>query len=149
MKKTALRLIALSSLLLLFLFSASGLETTNTTTTAATKTAQDAPGQKPADKAPESIEGTWFGIIRKLRLVLKVSKGADGKLAYKLSSLEQGDLPVDTFDFTDRKFRFGMKAFGASFEGTLNKDGEIAGDVQAGQRDVSARLQARHGSAYS
>jgi uncharacterized protein len=131
MKKTALRLIALSSLLLLFLFSASGLDTTNSTTTAAAM-AQDALGQKPANKAPEGIEGTWFGIIRKLRLVLRVSKGADGKLAYKLSSLEQGDLPVETFDFTDPKFRFEMKAFGAFFEGALNKDGEISGTFKQG-----------------
>jgi len=132
MKKTALRFIALSSLLSLFLFSASGLGMTNTTTTAAATATQDAPGQKPANKAPEGIEGTWFGIIRKLRLVLKVSKGADGKLAYKLYSLEQGDLPVDTFDFTDPKFRFEMKAFGAYFEGALNKDGEIAGTFKQG-----------------
>jgi uncharacterized protein len=132
MKKTALRFIALSFLLPLFLFSASGLDKTNTKTFAAAATAQDTPGQKPADKAPEGIEGTWFGIIRKLRLVLKVTKGTDGKLAYKLYSLEQGDMPVDTFDFTDRKFRFEIKAFGASFEGTLNKEGEIAGTFKQG-----------------
>lgn len=132
MKKTALRLIALSSLLTLFLFSASGPITTNTTVAIAAATAQDAPGQKPAAVAPDSIEGTWFGIIRKLRLVLKVSKGTDGKLAYKLYSLEQGDMPVDTFDFTTPQFRFEIKAFGASFEGTLNKEGEIAGRFKQG-----------------
>ncbi|HVG32931.1 MAG TPA: alpha/beta hydrolase [Pyrinomonadaceae bacterium] len=105
---------------------------TNTKTVAVAATSQDTPGQKPADKAPEGIEGTWFGIIRKLRLVLKVTKGTDGKLAYKLYSLEQGDLPVDTFEFTDPKFRFEMKAYGASFEGALNKEGEIAGTFKQG-----------------
>src|SRR5256885_4163289 len=122
MKKTALRLIALSSLLVLFVFSASGVGTTTMTTAAA----QNARGQKPADKEEEDmgIEGNWIGVLaEKLRLVLKISKGADGKLTATMDSLDQGakDLTIDTLDFTDRKLRFEMKALGASFEGTLER----------------------------
>jgi hypothetical protein len=61
----------------------------------------------------------------KLRLVLKVSKSADGKLTATLDSLDQNakDLVVDTITFQDGSLNFEMKALSASHAGTLSKGG--------------------------
>jgi uncharacterized protein len=138
MKKTALCFIALASLFLPFAFAASGAGMTTATTTTAAGASQDARGQKPLDKeeGEMGIEGNWVGVLaEKLRLVLKISRGADGKLKAALDSIDQGakDLTVDTIEFADRKLRFEMKALGASFEGTLDEDGEeLKGNFKQG-----------------
>ena len=75
------------------------------------------------------VEGNWRGALEvggfKLRLVLKISKTADGKLTATVDSLDQNakDLPVDTITFQDGTLKFEMKRLSASYVGTLSKDG--------------------------
>jgi uncharacterized protein len=132
MQHRTLRLIA-SSLILLFVFAMIAHD--RTTALIATK---DTSGQN-GQAAAQGIAGIWTGTLDvngiKLRLVLKVSKGPDGKLQGKLDSLDQDakDLPIDTLDFDGGRLRFEMKALGASFEGTMSKDGsEISGEFRQG-----------------
>ena len=77
-----------------------------------------------------SVEGNWSGALDvgtfKLRLVLKISKSAEGKLTATVDSLDQNakDLVVDTITFEDGTLKFEMKALSASYVGTLSKDGK-------------------------
>ncbi|MBA3805697.1 MAG: alpha/beta hydrolase [Acidobacteria bacterium] len=108
--------------------------------TATVAARQEASGQSANSQArAQGIEGIWLGTLDangvKLRLVLKVSKGPGGKFRGMLDSLDQGanDLPIDTLSFDAGRLRFEMRALGASFEGTMNKDGtEISGQFQQG-----------------
>jgi len=134
MQHAKLRILA-SSLILLFALamSAHGIPAD----TAATK---DTSGQNAnSQAAAQGIEGIWMGTLDingiKLRLVLKVSKGPDGKFWGKMDSLDQDarDLPIDTLDYDAGRLRFEMKALGASFEGAMSKDGsEISGEFRQG-----------------
>ncbi|HEY3028462.1 MAG TPA: hypothetical protein VGJ55_20105 [Pyrinomonadaceae bacterium] len=58
-------------------------------------------------------------------VVLKVSRGADGKLKATVDSLDQSatDLRVDTIIFQDGTLKFEMKRLLASYVATLSKDG--------------------------
>ncbi len=107
---------------------------------------QDAAAQSGVSN--QSIEGGWEGTLdfggAKLRLVLKVSKAADGSLTAKADSPDQGatDLPVDTISLKDGAVRFEMKRLLASFEGTLNKEAsEIAGEFNQGGMSVPLTLK--------
>jgi pimeloyl-ACP methyl ester carboxylesterase len=89
--------------------------------------------------AGQNLEGAWEGTLdvgaAKLRLVLKVSKAADGALAAKLDSLDQGanDLPVDVISLKESAVHFEMKRLLVVFDGALNKEGsEIAGQFKQG-----------------
>lgn len=134
MQRPTLRLIALS-LILLFAFAMIAQDMTTAMTAV-----QDTSGQNAnAQAAAQGIEGIWMGTLDingvKLRLVLKVSKGPDGKLWGKLDSLDQDakDLPIDTLDYEAGRLRFEMKALGASFEGAMSKDAaEISGTFRQG-----------------
>src|SRR5688500_17797919 len=86
-----------------------------------------------------NIEGNWLGAIEfsglKLRLVLKVSKAADGALTAKLDSLDQGanDLPLETIAQKETGISFSGAKLGVSFDGTLNEKGdEISGIFKQG-----------------
>jgi pimeloyl-ACP methyl ester carboxylesterase len=86
-----------------------------------------------------SIQGNWRGTLNsqvgKLRLVLKVSKAADGTLKATMDSPDQRapDLAVDTITLKDSYVHFEMDAIGASFNGGLSRDGsEIAGEFRQG-----------------
>ncbi len=92
-----------------------------------------------ADIAPQSIQGNWQGTLNsqfgKMRLVLKVSKAADGALKATMDSPDQGvgDLQIDTFIFKDSYLHFEMKAIQAVFDGGISRDGtEIAGEFRQG-----------------
>jgi len=96
----------------------------------------------------QSVEGAWEGTLdfggAKLRLVLKVSKAADGSLTAKADSPDQGatDLPVDTISLKDGAVRFEMKQLLASYEGTLNKEAsEIAGEFKQGGMSIPLTLK--------
>ena len=91
------------------------------------------------DAGARSIQGNWQGALNarfgKFRLVVKVSKAADGKFKATLDSPDQGaaDLPVDTISFQDSCVRFELKEIQASFDGGLSRDGsEIAGAFRQG-----------------
>ncbi len=86
-----------------------------------------------------NIEGNWLSTLEisgiKMRLVLKVSKIADGSFAAKLNNIDQGakDLPVDSINRQENSVRFETKSLGVSFEGTLNEKGdEINGTLKQG-----------------
>ncbi len=100
------------------------------------KAAAQTPG---AVVSPPSIQGNWRGTLSspagKLRLILKISRGADGKLKATLDSPDQGavDLQVDSITFKDSYVRFEMQMIQASFDGGLSRDGsEIAGQFRQG-----------------
>jgi uncharacterized protein len=84
-----------------------------------------------SQQATPGIEGNWQGTLdvgpAKLRLILKISKAADGKLTATMDSLDQSanDLVVDTISFQDGTLKFEMKKLSASYEGTLNKEGNL------------------------
>lgn len=85
------------------------------------------------------IEGNWLGTLDagavKLRLVLKVSKAADGALSAKLDSPDQGaaDLPVDAIAQKDKTISFAVAKSGIGYDGTLNAAGdEITGTFRQG-----------------
>lgn len=92
-----------------------------------------------SDSARRSLEGIWRGTLNsqvgKLRLILKVSKAADGKLKATMDSPDQRapDLAVDSISLTDSFVHFEMEAIGASFDGGLSRDrSEIAGVFRQG-----------------
>ncbi len=89
--------------------------------------------------ANDSIEGNWLSVVEvsgiKLRLALKVSKTADGMLAAKFDSIDQGatDLDIETITQQGSAIRFEAKKLGLDYEGTLNEKGdEIAGQLKTG-----------------
>lgn len=87
-----------------------------------------------SDSGRQNILGNWQGTLvttaGRLRLVLKISGGGDGKLKATMDSPDQRapDLAVDSINLTDSFVHFEMEAIGASFDGGLSRDGsEIAG----------------------
>lgn len=87
----------------------------------------------------KTIEGNWLGAIEfngtKLRLVLKVTKNADGTFSAKFDSPDQGatDLPLDSINQKEKTITFAGKNYGLSYEGTLNEAGdEITGTLKQG-----------------
>lgn len=92
-----------------------------------------------APQGTSGVEGNWRGALDvggvKLRLVLKISKTADGKFTATVDSLDQAatDLVVDTITFQDGTLKFEMKKLSASYVGTLSKDGtELTGQFTQG-----------------
>ncbi len=83
----------------------------------------------------QNIEGNWDAVLSvgatKLRLVLKISKSADGALKATVDSLDQPgamDLKVDTVTFKDGALHFEMRDLFAAYDGTLSRDGsEVVG----------------------
>ncbi len=98
-----------------------------------------APAVAPTPAPP--IRDTWLGVLEigpsKLRLVLHITRSAEGALAATVDSLDQGAmaLPVDSITFKDGLLRFEMKRLMASYEGKMNAPGdELTGAfTQAGQ----------------
>lgn len=86
-----------------------------------------------------TVEGNWLGTLEfsgmKLRIVLKVSKSADGFTA-KFDSIDQGakDLSIDKITQKEKAVYFEAKQYGLSYEGTLNEKGdEISGTFKQGE----------------
>jgi pimeloyl-ACP methyl ester carboxylesterase len=99
--------------------------------------------QQTAGNRAQDIDGNWQGVLdlgaTKLRLILKLSKAADGSLKASLDSPDQSalDLPVDVIAFKDRALRFEMKKLSAVYEGTLNRAGsEILGTWRQGANSI-------------
>jgi len=102
----------------------------------------------PQAAAGPGIEGPWEGTLdvgaAKLRLVLKVSKAADGSLTAKADSPDQGanDLPVDVVTFKDNALHFEMKRLLASYDGKLNADSsEFTGEFKQGGASFPLNLK--------
>ena len=87
----------------------------------------------------QGLEGVWQGTIEaptiSLRVVLKVTKTADGSFAGKMDSPDQGvgDLNIDKITFKDGALSFEMNAIGGYYDGKMSGDGsEISGEWQQG-----------------
>ena len=96
----------------------------------------------------KSLEGNWLGTLEfngiKLRLILKVSKNADGTFSAKFDSPDQGanNLPLDSISQQEKVVRFAGKNYALSYEGTLNETGvEIAGTLKQGAAAIPLVLK--------
>lgn len=76
------------------------------------------------------IAGTWQGTLAvsglQLRLIVEVTKGADGKLSGVLTSVDQGNakIPIDSITFEKSTLRFGIAKLLIDFEGKIGPDGQ-------------------------
>ncbi|MGI8783133.1 MAG: alpha/beta hydrolase family protein [Acidobacteriota bacterium] len=86
----------------------------------------------------QSPLGVWIGTLdagAKLRLVVRITAGADGSLIGKLDSPDQGALgiTIDSVTLKNKTLRFELKVIGGVFEGTLDEPGtEISGNWSQG-----------------
>jgi len=86
----------------------------------------------------QSPLGIWVGTLdagAKLRLVVRLTAGADGSLVGKLDSPDQGALgiTIDSVTLKDKTLRFELRVIGGVFEGTLDEPGtEISGKWSQG-----------------
>jgi pimeloyl-ACP methyl ester carboxylesterase len=101
----------------------------------------------PSQEKPEMV-GRWQGLLSvgasKLRLVLKVTKAAEGGYNASLDSPDQGasDLTVDSIVLTGNTLVFKMSRIGASYEGTVSGDAsEIVGRWKQGPLNAPLVLQ--------
>jgi len=84
------------------------------------------------------VEGTWRGTLAtptaNLRLVLNISRAADGLLSGSLESLDQGStIPIDSLTVSGDTVQVSLKAVGGAFTGKLNAARtEIAGTFTQG-----------------
>jgi hypothetical protein len=98
--------------------------------------------------APSSEEEVWKGVLdtggAKLRLVLRLSRSADGKVKALLDSLDQDayGMAVDTVTRTESSLRFEMNLIGGSYEGKVSADGtEIVGEWHQGGATLPLTLR--------
>ena len=83
-----------------------------------------------APAASSGMEGQWQGTLqlsgaRQLRIVLKVSKAADGSLTALNYSIDQSPQPMRTSDVSlhGNVFHYAVPSLGNSYEGKLSADG--------------------------
>jgi uncharacterized protein len=87
-------------------------------------------GASPAQTQKIDIAGDWQGTLNtgtgELRLVLHITKGADGALKATLDSVDQGanGIPVSSVSFKDSKLSLGVDAVHGTYEGTVAADGK-------------------------
>ncbi len=86
-----------------------------------------------------TLEGEWQGTLdagsAKLRVVLKIAKGKDGKLTGTMDSLDQNatGIPVSSIDQTGGAVKLELAAIGGSYAGKMNSGGtEITGEWKQG-----------------
>ncbi len=87
-------------------------------------TSQEQPATKESPPAPKGLEGKWQGTLgegaRKLRLVLTITKTAEGAFSGTLDSVDQGArLPMENIMVTRGAVRFEVKPVGGVYEGVL------------------------------
>ncbi|MGB9180748.1 MAG: alpha/beta hydrolase [Pyrinomonadaceae bacterium] len=131
MLRQSVKLIAILILLIVSLFSSLSNIPTAQVLTGRT---QDASANN------QNLEGIWQGAIEanagiRLRLVLKISKSADGAFKGTLDSIDQSanNLPIDTIDFKDAALHFEMKMISGTYDGKMSADGtQIDGQWRQG-----------------
>jgi fermentation-respiration switch protein FrsA (DUF1100 family) len=80
-------------------------------------------------RAEQKIEGIWLGTLTvpgaELRIVINLSKNADGKLVATLDSPDQGakGIPVEEVSFVNGHLHLAAKSLNGGYEGNLNSDG--------------------------
>jgi len=83
-----------------------------------------------AQDAGARLAGSWAGTLKtpnqELRLVFKITAGADGTLAGTMDSLDQGatDIPVPKVTLEGNTLKMLMPMLRAQFTGTLNEKGD-------------------------
>lgn len=97
-------------------------------TVSATPVALHAVAIQAAVKA--SIDDTWQGTLhadKDLRIVVKIAKGADGKLSSQFYSIDQGGRPVPVTSTTLREgdVALNVDAIGGVYAGKLSPDGNV------------------------
>jgi len=85
----------------------------------------------------QELTGNWQGILEgKFRVVLQITKDADGKLQRNLYRVDQSphSIPVTTLSFISPTLKFTIDALNVSYEGSLSTDGKtITGTLTSGQ----------------
>jgi fermentation-respiration switch protein FrsA (DUF1100 family) len=92
-----------------------------------------------AQAQAQDVTGDWQGTLSaggaELRLVLHVTKAADGSLKANLDSVDQGaNIPVNSITFNDSKLSLALVSIHGSYEGKVSTDGNaISGTWTQGQ----------------
>jgi uncharacterized protein (TIGR03435 family) len=102
--------------------------------------AQASRAQAPAAKG---IDDTWQGTLhlpqRDLRIVLKVSKGADGAVTGTMYSIDQGGggMKTSSASFQDGTLKVAIQMLDMTYEGKLSVDGKsITGSFTQGNQPI-------------
>jgi len=96
-------------------------------------------------------EGTWVGTIKSpfgdVRLVFKLTAGGDGRYSGRLDVIDQGakDLPVAKVSYGEGRLLLEMPNLGASYAGSLAKDGNSIEGIwkQQGEHPLTLRRTER------
>jgi len=83
-----------------------------------------------AQAQDKDLTGDWQGTLSaggaNLRLVLHVSKAADGSLKANLDSVDQGvNIPVNSVTFKDSRVSRSLEMIHGSYEGKISTDGNV------------------------
>jgi uncharacterized protein len=83
-----------------------------------------------AQAQDKDLTGDWQGTLSaggaNLRLVLHVSKAADGSLKANLDSVDQGvNIPVNSVTFKDSRVSLSLEMIHGSYEGKISTDGNV------------------------
>src|SRR5438445_538503 len=76
----------------------------------------------------QDVASDWKGTLKaggaELRLVVHITKAADGKLSANLDSLDQGamGIPINEITVADHKVKFTSAAVNGTYDGKLNPD---------------------------
>jgi hypothetical protein len=95
----------------------------------------------------KEFEGNWEGAIvaggNSLRVVMKLSRAADGSAAGTMISVDQGgqQIPISTVTVKDQQLRLDVRAVGGVYNGTLGANGEIEGTWTQGPNSVPLHLK--------
>jgi hypothetical protein len=95
----------------------------------------------PSTTLTKEFEGSWEGALdtgsQKLRIALKLTRGADGIASGVLTSLDQNnaEIPITTITQKENRLDFQIPAVNGAYSGTLSGDGSrITGNwTQAGE----------------
>lgn len=92
-----------------------------------------------AGASGKGLAGRWRGLLEfpphRMRLLLTVSRDAEGKLTGTVESVDQGaqGLPIDSLEVSERTVQFRLTPINAEYEGRMSEDGsEIAGEWRQG-----------------
>src|SRR5688500_2430374 len=112
-----------------------------------------------ATLSAQDLEGTWQGTLSNaanpVRLVLKISKAADGRFEGQLFAIDQGAQPrtMSAISLDGRVVKWKVDALSASYEGTLTADGNAMNgavtQAGAGQPQVLNLIRATPQTAWS
>ena len=86
----------------------------------------------------KDFEGNWEGAIEaggnRLRILLKLSRAADGSATGTMISVDQGnqEFPVSSITISDKQLKLDVRAVGGTYNGTLGANGEIDGNWTQG-----------------